>query len=50
VYCDWWVQRLASPMSFKKKPIVISYLQGKKYARFAKLLNGKMKYSKELLS
>jgi hypothetical protein len=40
VRCDWWVQRMASSSSFKNKSIVITYLQWKKYASFAKLLNG----------
>jgi hypothetical protein len=43
VHCDLWVQRLASSTFFKNKSTVFSCLQWKKYASFAKLLNGMMK-------
>jgi hypothetical protein len=43
MHCELWVERLASSNSFKIKSFVISCLQLKKYASFAKLLNGKTK-------
>ena len=43
VHFDLWAQRLASSNSFKNNSTAISYLQRKKYAPFAKLLNGKLK-------
>lgn len=43
VHYDLWVQRLANSRSSKNKPNVLNCLQWKKFASFAKLLNGKMK-------
>jgi hypothetical protein len=43
MHCHLWVQGLASSNSFKIKSSVINYLKWKKYASFAKLLNGKTK-------
>jgi hypothetical protein len=43
VHCELWIQRLASSNSFKNNSTAVNHLQWKKYARFSKLLDGKIK-------